>query len=344
MGWETIKPYIMMFFLQFVDAGLALVSKKAIADGMNPFVFVVYRQALATLSLAPFAFFLERKKSSSLSFSLLCKIFLVALCGITLFLIPYYFAINYTSATFAAASTTTVPAVTFILAVFLRMESISIKERHGMAKILGSVVCISGALVFAFVKGPPVYPSIQRNTSHLSTKHSSKGEWIMGSLIMLSAYTAWSLWIIMQGPIVKQYPLRLRLITLQAFFSCIQSALWVVAVDRKKSSWKLGWDVHLLSVAYCGVVVGGISYVVRLWVIEKKGPVFVAIFNPLILIITAIFSAFLWREIIHWGSVCGAIMLVVGLYCVLWGKHKEEKYAKKHQIPESKEEVRITNE
>lgn len=57
---ETNKLYIAILFIQFVYAGMALFSKEAISKGMNPFVFVVYRQAFATLALAPFAFFLER--------------------------------------------------------------------------------------------------------------------------------------------------------------------------------------------------------------------------------------------------------------------------------------------
>lgn len=57
---ESHKPYIAMLFTQLVYAGMALFSKAAIAKGMNPYVFVVYRQAFASLALAPFAFFLER--------------------------------------------------------------------------------------------------------------------------------------------------------------------------------------------------------------------------------------------------------------------------------------------
>ncbi|KAG5544233.1 hypothetical protein RHGRI_016852 [Rhododendron griersonianum] len=80
---------------------MALFSKEAISKGMNPFVFVVYRQAFATLALAPFAFFLERLTPS---------------------LNLYYIAMNNTSASFAAATTNMIPAITFILAIFLRYE------------------------------------------------------------------------------------------------------------------------------------------------------------------------------------------------------------------------------
>ncbi|XP_028117960.1 WAT1-related protein At5g64700-like [Camellia sinensis] len=75
-------PYIYMILCNIlVGAGTVLFSKVAIANGMNPYVFGAYRQAFATLALAPFSFFLERKNSAPLSFNLLCKIFLASMSG-----------------------------------------------------------------------------------------------------------------------------------------------------------------------------------------------------------------------------------------------------------------------
>ncbi|KAK8552344.1 hypothetical protein V6N12_040944 [Hibiscus sabdariffa] len=304
MVMENHKPYIAMLFVQLIYAGMALFAKAAISKGMNPYVFVVYRQAFATITLAPFAFFFER---------------------LTLSLNLYSVAIKYTTATFAAASTNTIPVLTLIIAVCLRTESISVRKLPGFAKVLGSVTSLSGALVFAFFKGPVInfmnwYPSTHNHqTTDSVIKNHSVGEWIKGCLIMLSANTAWSMWLVLQGRIVKQYPAKLRLTALQCFFSCIQSAIWAIAAERNPSAWKLGWDVHLLAVLYCGVIVAGITYWLQVWTIEKKGPVFTAIFTPLALVITAIFSAFLWKETLHWGSVAGVVLLVGGLYSVLWG-------------------------
>ncbi|XAR62475.1 hypothetical protein NMG60_11017238 [Bertholletia excelsa] len=342
---ESNKPYIAMLFVQIIYAGMALFSKVAIDKGMNPYVFVVYRQAFATLALAPFAFLFERKKCVPLSYGLMWKIFLVSFFGLTLSLNLYYIAINYTSATFAAATTNTIPAITFALAVILRIESVSIKQRYGVAKVIGAILCVSGALVFAFVKGPPIkfmnsYSATQSENLSSSMKCCSKGEWVKGSLIMLSANTLWSLWLIMQVPVLKQYPAKLRLTTLQCFFSCIQSAVWAVALERSaSSSWKLGWDLHLLSVTYCGIVVTGITYWLQVWAIEKKGPVFTASFTPLALLITAVFSSLLWKEVLHLGSACGALLLVGGLYGVLWGKGKEGEKEVSEQNSDSKGEI-----
>ncbi|KAF8405880.1 hypothetical protein HHK36_007958 [Tetracentron sinense] len=404
MVTESHMPYLAMLFIQFVYAGMALFSKAAIDKGMNPFVFVVYRQAFASFALAPIAFFLERDKAPPLSFKSLCRIFLASLCGyvisvyknivsrylmiygldtrvlmsrISLSLNLYYVALNHTSATFAAATTNVIPTITFVMAVLLRIESISVEHLYGVAKVLGSIICVSGALVFAFVKGPTIkfmnwYPTIENKVSDPSVvKCGSKMEWVKGSLIMLSANTAWSLWLILQGPIIKRYPAKLRLTALQCFFSCIQSAILAIVFERNPSSWKLGWDVHLLSVAYCGIIVSGITYWLQVWAIEKKGPVFTAMFTPLALVITAIFSAFLWKETLHLGShrvdstrgvsdhfytaiyymklvfdygqflcssVGGAILLVGGLYSVLWGMNKEERTSKTNgQRQETKE-------
>nr|AFK36430.1 unknown [Medicago truncatula] len=46
-------------------------------------------------------------------------------------------------------------------------------------------------------------------------------------------------------------------------------------------------------------------------------------FTPLALVLTAIFSAIWWKETLFWGSIGGTVLLVLGLYSVLWGKNKE---------------------
>lgn len=171
---------------------------------------------------------------------------------------------------------------------------------QGIAKLMGALIGFSGALVFAFVKGPPMkfmnwYPQNAQitNNTHFQTPSTNSSlqpystfEWIKGSFIMLSANIVWSLWLVLQvspflflspppkkkktlsislvgflkffifyfilkGSIVKEYPAKLRVTTLQCFFSLIQSAIWAVVKERKPEAWKLGWNLQLFSVAYC---------------------------------------------------------------------------------------------
>jgi len=85
-----------------------------------------------------------------------------------------------------------------------RMESISIKHVHGIAKVLGSVIGVSGVLVIAFVKGPPIkfmnwHPANDHGQIQDSSKTCcSREEWIKGTLLMISANTLWSLWLVLQ--------------------------------------------------------------------------------------------------------------------------------------------------
>ncbi|KAB2058408.1 hypothetical protein ERO13_A11G226625v2 [Gossypium hirsutum] len=73
-----------------------------------------------------------------------------------------------------------------------------------------------------------------------------------------------------------------------------------------------------------GIFVTGVAYYLQAWVIAKKGPVFHAVMIPSNLIMTSLGSVFLLGETINLGSVLGAIMLVISLYSVLWGKCKEQ--------------------
>lgn len=60
MGFEEQKPVIFMVVLQFMYAAFTLSTRASLLQGMSPRVFVVYRQAMASLLIAPIAFFKSR--------------------------------------------------------------------------------------------------------------------------------------------------------------------------------------------------------------------------------------------------------------------------------------------
>ncbi|KAB1212078.1 hypothetical protein CJ030_MR5G024650 [Morella rubra] len=324
------KPYLAVILIQAIYTAMFLLSKAAFNGGMNNFVFVFYRQAVATIFLAPLAVFFEWRKAPRLSFLTFCKIFLVSLFGITLSQDLYGLALLYTSATLAAATTNCLPVITFFLAVLLRKEVLKFRTISGVAKLTGMLFCVAGAATFAFYKGPYIklfcnhhlsgHPEIQEHVHLASSK-----TWIKGCFLSIASIIAWGLWLVLQAPLMKSYPPKLLLTTLQCFLSSIQSFAIAIAVERDPEQWKLGWNVGLLAVAYCGIVVTGVTYYLQACVIEKKGPVFLAMSTPLALIMTIFSSAILLGEIISLGSLLGGFLLVGGLYSVLWGKSREQK-------------------
>ena len=58
--YNKLKPFLAVFLLQLGYAGMAIVGKFALNKGMSQHVFVVYRHAVATVVIAPFALVVDR--------------------------------------------------------------------------------------------------------------------------------------------------------------------------------------------------------------------------------------------------------------------------------------------
>ncbi|MQL89826.1 hypothetical protein Taro_022388 [Colocasia esculenta] len=306
---DAKNPYLVVILIQCIYTGMYLLSKAAFNEGMSTFVFVFYRQAAATLFIAPVAIISER---------------------ITFSLNLYSVAVDYTSASVASATSNSVPVITFFLALLLGMEMINLKSLSSLAKILGITFCLAGVVTIAFYKGPSLTSPNHHQLGHGNgyaqhpQTHSTE-TWIKGCFFLIISNAAWSLWLVLQGKVLKEYPSKIIFTALQCLFSAIQSFFVALGFERDISKWKLGLDVGLLAVVYCGIVVTGVSFYLQAWCIEKKGPVFLALFSPLALVITIFFSFFVLGELVNLGSVLGGLLMVGGLYSVLWGKRREQE-------------------
>ncbi|KAK3161062.1 hypothetical protein QOZ80_1BG0071180 [Eleusine coracana subsp. coracana] len=115
-------------------------------------------------------------------------------------------------------------------------------------------------------------------------------------------------------------------------FSTIQSFFIALAVERDFSRWKLRLDVGLIAVLYSGIFVSGVAYYMQVWVIDKSGPVFLSMTMPITLLITIMLSSFVLGEAVTVGSILGGVIMVGGLYCVLWAKTTEQVDDKRLQM------------
>ncbi|KAF8711399.1 hypothetical protein HU200_029430 [Digitaria exilis] len=274
---EAKKPYIIAIIVQMIYAGMFIVSKAAFDKGMNTSVFIFYRQAASSLLLLPVA-----KNAPPISLRMVLKLFFYAFIGLNL----YNVSMKLTSATVASATFNSQPVVTFCLALLLRMEVVKLRSSSGIAKVTGVVLCLAGVLVLTA---------------------PSRVTWIKGTFLMVLANMSWSLWIVKQATVLKEYPNKMLMTLSQCVFSTVQSFIVAVVAERDFSKWKLHPDISLLAIIY-----------------TMKGPVFLTVWTPLCLIFT-IFCSSILGEIVHLGSILGGVLLVGGLYCVLWGKSKENK-------------------
>ncbi|PWA71890.1 eamA domain, WAT1-related protein [Artemisia annua] len=56
------------------------------------------------------------------------------------------------------------------------------------------------------------------------------------------------------------------------------------------------------------------------WCLEKKGPVFVAMFAPVQIVFAVILGVTFLGDSLHLGSAIGATIVAAGFYTVMWGQ------------------------
>ncbi|XP_006644287.1 WAT1-related protein At5g64700-like [Oryza brachyantha] len=336
MGSRT--AFVVAFLIRFLYGGMQIVTKDAFNEGMSTSVFVFYRHVIAILFLVPVAFVLERKTAPPLSFKISLKLFVHALYGISGAINIYSLGLSYASATSSSAIFNLLPVVAFILALMLKMESLNLRRIHGIAKVSGVVFCIIGVIVLAFYQGPE-FKSFDHhrlinhtNTVYAGATSQSTKTWILGIFLTILSTTSWALWTVLQGPMLEAYPSKLLNTTIQIVFATIQCFFIALAVERDFSRWKLRLDEGLIAVIYSGVLVSGVAYYMQVWVIEKSGPVFLAMTMPITLLVTIMLSSFVLGEAVTLGSIISGVVMVGGLYCVLWAKKSEQAAVSKQQM------------
>ncbi|KAM7467613.1 hypothetical protein LguiB_015175 [Lonicera macranthoides] len=72
-----------------------------------------------------------------------------------------------------------------------------------------------------------------------------------------------------------------------------------------------------------GALVTIVTSCLVLWAVEKRGPTYPSMFNPLSLILVAVAEALFLHQDITVGSLLGMSFVIVGLYLFLWAKDKE---------------------
>ncbi|KAL3505343.1 hypothetical protein ACH5RR_035184 [Cinchona calisaya] len=332
---EKFQLHIAMLALQFGYAGFHVVSRVALNSGISKVVFPVYRNILALLLLLPFAYFLEKKERPPITWYFSLQFFLMAIVGITANQGFYLLGLDNTSPTFASAIQNSVPAITFLMAVLLRIEQVRLNRKDGIAKMLGTLFCVAGASVITLYKGPTIYSpskSLQEisppTVMRLQLGDAAGKNWTLGCIYLIGHCLSWSGWLVLQKPVLKKYPARLSFTSYQCFFGIIQFLIIAAFIERDGQAWLIHSGSELFSVFYAGVVASGIAFAVQIWCIDRGGPVFVAVYQPVQTLVVAIMASIALGEQFYLGGIIGAILIIIGLYLVLWGKNEEQKFAK----------------
>lgn len=328
-----LLPVAVMLCLNVVAAVMVSLVKVAMDGGMKPLVIVTLQQLTAAVFLAPIAFFKERKSRPKLTLEIFAYIFVSAALGAALRQYMIFVALRYTTATFVTAFSNIAPVLTFLLAVATRSEALDLKSRTGLAKLLGTLVSLAGAMVLTLYKGVALTHAAAASQDQQQHFHShgrlppsaadSRGKWTLGTVAILGNCVCLSCWFLLHGRLAKKYPHVYSCNALMSLLSFLQVAVVGLCTQRSISPWIVTSKFNILTVLYAGIVGCGVSFVLVTWCIEKRGAVFVAAFIPVVQIIVSVIDFSILHEQLYLGSVLGSVLVIGGLYLLLWGKRQE---------------------
>ncbi|XP_057823285.1 WAT1-related protein At5g47470 [Cryptomeria japonica] len=332
LGLEDLAIYVSLVGSQIFFAVVTVLTGNELAKGTNPLTFVAYTSGFGGLLLSPFAFFFEKKSWSKVSFSLLGQLLLLSLGGVCAFQVLLLMGLKETSPSLASAMPNLAPAIIFVMAWTLGMEKVDMKCAYSQFKIVGTVICVCGAMAMSFLHGPALSqlwpsPQAQAHTQNIILNFLHEGnssKTITGCIYLLTAVIILSSSMILQGETLKKYPAPLSLTAITSLLGSIQTAVLIMALDKGvyASSWFLDWS-GVVTVMFGGMFCNAIAFSLQSWCIQKRGPAFVATFGPVCTVCSAILSSSFLGETLHLGSVVGGLLIFGGLYLVLWGKSKE---------------------
>ncbi|CAN6296309.1 unnamed protein product [Urochloa humidicola] len=202
-----------------------------------------------------------------------------------------------------------------------RKEVARLNSLRGQMKFIGTIVSLAGATVMALYKGPTL--KLNSALIHFNVSNKEHENWVAGSISAVASCICWSAWFVMQVYSIERYPAPLSLTSWMCLIGGIQSAI-ITLIAEKKNVWVIGLGINFWCIVYSGIACNGFTFVAQLWCMQKKGCVFVTMFDPLAAIMVSMLAFFIFGENIHMGSVIGTIIVILGVYMLLWAKAKDD--------------------
>ncbi|KVI05606.1 Drug/metabolite transporter [Cynara cardunculus var. scolymus] len=343
MKMRSALPFVAMVVGQIAQVGLTLAGKKAIATGMHNFSYVFYSNALASLILLPASFLIHRSANRpALTLSVAGGFLVLGILGICFFLSIHFFSsflvqvvgyagLTYAPATVATAILNLIPGFTFVLAIIFGIERFDYGGWALWAKIIGTLVSVVGAIIVTVYTGPAIITS---SLSSITPQHllGQSSDWILGGVLMLIDSVLAAFFIIAQALILKKYSAVLILMLAYCSIITFLSLLASLSLEHDLSAFSLQSKTRLLAILYAGFFGAGFQITIGAWCVKMKGPLFVAMFHPLGIVIAAIMGVIFLGDSLYLGCLLGSLVIVIGFYGVILGKAKEDKIVEANMV------------
>ncbi|CAK8561818.1 unnamed protein product [Lathyrus sativus] len=222
-----------------------------------------------------------------------------------------------------------------------RYERLRLNRINGIAKILGVVASVGRASIITLYKGPTIYAPESRLAVHqrrfLFLFEEANGKILgLGGIFLFGHCLSWFGWIVMQAFVLKNYSAQLTISAFTCLFGIVQFGTIAAFLEKDPKAWQLNSIDEAYSILYSGAVISGVAAAIQIWTISKGGPVLASIYLPLQTSLVALIASIAFGEEFFLGGVIGAILIITGLYLVVWGRSQETKSDEPENHPEEK--------
>ncbi|KAL2348742.1 hypothetical protein Fmac_002742 [Flemingia macrophylla] len=338
---DTWKAHVGMALVQLIYGGYHVLTKVALNEGINQLVFCLYRDSLAFIILASFAFFLERRIRPPITKMLLMSFFFLGLTGIFGNQLLFLIGLSYTNPTYAAAVQPAVPVFTFLFTVMMGLEKVNMCTYQGLAKVGGTIVCVSGAILMVFYRGPALIGGNEiKHIAQIKTRASGQPEasgWLIndipnlgldhfqiGVIFLIGNCCCMAAFLAFQAPVLKKYPANLSATAYSFFFGVVLMVIASLFMVSDTGDWILTQS-EILAIVYAGTTASALNYAIVTWSNRILGPAMVSLYNPLQPVFSSLLSQIFLGTPIYLGSIVGGSLIVVGLYIVTWASYRERQ-------------------
>ncbi|KAK9672255.1 hypothetical protein RND81_12G087300 [Saponaria officinalis] len=292
-----------MMVVQIVFGASQILTNLALKQDGFLLALLAYRHLFAAACIAPIAIIFDR---------------------ITMGMGLFYYGVRDTSAAYATNYSNLIPIITFLFSVIIRMEKLELSTYWGKAKGIGAIICVGGALVISLYSGPSLVVLSHNSMHHKHMTQQPYTNLLRGTLLLIASCFGYAFWFVVQAKLLEVLPSKHWSNFLTCLVAAAQCAVLGLCLDRTPRSWSLGWDVKLLCVSVSGIFASALAFYLILWAVQLKDPSYPSMFDPFSVVFVALIQAFFFGDQLSLGLLLGMILMIIGLYCYLWGKRKEE--------------------
>ncbi|KAJ6356653.1 hypothetical protein OIU78_004704 [Salix suchowensis] len=301
-------PFTVMVMMEGCTIALTIMAKTAMSRGMSPFVFVVYTNALGTLLLLPYSFFLHRERAEQPLFTLplFLRFFFLGFTGIALSQNLAFVGLSYSSPIVVCVMGLLTPAFSFILSLVLRKSKVEWRRSSFQFKVIGTLVTVMGAISVVIYKGPYIRPSsssqeLQHSKHQLFVFYSEPDNWILGCILLAASFFCVSLWNIIQLDTIKHYPQVMKIASFYSLAGTTQCAIFSLIVERNLNAWRFKLNMELLLIVITAIFGSVVRSSVQISFTRMKGPFFSPLFQPFRVFWATFFGVSFFVNGLHYG-------------------------------------------